>query len=197
MEPEKLPPTLPTGDYVLTNFRYLSVYNELVARIGQRQQTLTLFVAIFTGLVTAIVATREIFKTNHTTIVWIMIGFPFASIALTLLNYKYETLISILREYLAELEMVKGADAHYPSYNCSPTYMARANRSRYFHDLTCALLILAYNIAALGIYMSINSEMSPPNLVVVFGVGIVALACFGAHLCLKYVHYQPGQRKLG
>lgn len=51
---------IPCGDYVLTNFRYLSAYNELVARISQRQQTLALFVAIFTGLVTALIATKEL-----------------------------------------------------------------------------------------------------------------------------------------
>jgi hypothetical protein len=185
------PSPLPTGDYVLTNFRYLSVYNELVARIGQRQQTLTLFVAIFTGLVTAIVATREIFKTNPATIVWLMVGFPFASIALTLLNFKYETLISLLREYLAEQESIKDANLHYPSYNCSPAYMKRANRARYFHDLTCALLILAYNIAAIGIYSSITPETNPSFLVVTLGVGLTAVGCFAAHLCLRYVHYRP------
>lgn len=184
---------LPSGDYVLTNFRYLSVYNELVARISQRQQTLTLFVAIFTGLVTAVVATRDVFKTNHASIVWIMIGFPCASIALTLLNYKYELLLSILREYLADLERVKDAHLHYPSYNCDPAYLERANRARQFHDLTCAFLILAYNIAAIGIYISVCGEVVQPYPLVIGGVAVVGLACFVAHLCLRKVHYHPGK----
>jgi hypothetical protein len=181
---------LPTGDYVLTNFRYLSAYNELVARISQRQQTLTLFVAIFTGLVTAIVASREMFKANHPTVAWIMVGFPFASIALTMLNFKYEMLISLLREYLAELERVKDSHLSYPSYNCDPGYMKRANQARHFHDLTCAMLILAYNVAAIGIYMSLSGE-TESNQLVVWGVGIIAGACFVAHLCLRFVHYKP------
>lgn len=193
----QLPPATPppTGDYVLANFRYLSAYNELVVRISQRQQTLTLFVAIFTGLVTAVVATREIFKTNHASIVWIMVGFPFASIALTLLNYKYETLLSLLRHYLADLERVKDAHLHLPSYNCDVSYIEPANRARFFHDLTCAALILAYNTAAIGLYLSICGETTKPFSIVTVGVGLVALICFVAQLCLKFIHYHPKKRK--
>jgi hypothetical protein len=185
--------TSPTGDYVLTNFRYLSAYNELVARISQRQQTLTLFVAIFTGLVTAVVATRDVFRTSHSSIAWIMIGFPCASIALTLLNYKYELLLSILREYLADLEAVKDAHLHYPSYNHDPAYMERANNARQFHDLTCAVLILAYNAAAIGLYISICGTTVQPYPLVIWGVALTGLTCFVAHLFLRRVHYHPSK----
>ena len=150
----------PSGDYVLTNFRYLSAYNELVARISQRQQTLTLFVAIFTGLVTALIATKELFKTGDSTVEWIIAGFPFATISLTLLNYKYEQLISILREYLSDLEQVKDAHLFYPSYNCSEKYIKRANKARHFHDLTCATMIIAYNAVAIGIFQAISHTHS-------------------------------------
>ena len=179
----------PTGDYVLTNFRYLSAYNELVARISQRQQTLTLFVAIFTGLVSALIATREIFKINQVSIVWLMVGFPFASIALTMLNYKYESLISILREYLSDLERVKDAHLHFPSYNCDSRYLTRANRARHFHDLTCALLILAYNLVAIGIYNVIQQPPTQSGLFVQVGIGSVGLFCVIAHIRLRKAHY--------
>lgn len=181
----------PSGDYVLSNFRYLSAYNELVARIGQRQQSLALFVAIFTGLVTALILTREIFKSEHSAIVWLMIGFPMASLILTFLNYKYETLISLLRHHLADLERVKDAHLHFPSYNCDSGIMARANRARFFHDLTCAILILSYNTAAVGIYVSICEPSMPPNRLVTLGVGAVAFGCFIAHLWLRAIYYRP------
>ena len=179
----------PTGDYVLTNFRYLSAYNELVARISQRQQTLTLFVAIFTGLVSALIATREIFKFNQVSVVWLMVGFPFASIALTMLNYKYESLISILREYLSDLERVKDAHLHFPSYNCDSRYLTRANRARHFHDLTCALLILAYNLVAIGIYNVIQQPSTQSGLFVQIAIGAVGLFCVIAHIRLRKAQY--------
>jgi hypothetical protein len=178
--------TPPTGDYVLTNFRYLSAYNEVIARISQRQQTLTLFVAIFTGLVSALIATRDVFKGNQLSIVWLMVGFPCASITLTMLNYKYERLISILREYLADLERVGDAHLSLPSYNCSSHYVSRANRARHFHDLTCALLILAYNLVAIGLYHVIQQ---PSCVWVDIGVGAVGLMCVAAHFGLRKAHY--------
>jgi hypothetical protein len=184
-------PPVPAGDYVLANFRYLSAYNELVARISQRQHTLTLFVGIFSGLITALILTRDIFRTDHASIVWLMAGFPLASIILTFLNYKYETLISLLRSYLAELERVKGAQLAMPSYNCDADYMRKANRARYFHDLACAALLLAYNTAALGTYVSVCGHTLAPYKSVLALVGAIALACFIAHLQLRRIYYMP------
>lgn len=184
-------PPIPAGDYVLANFRYLSVYNELVARISQRQHTLTLFVGIFSGLITALILTRDIFRTDHASIAWLMAGFPMASIILTFLNYKYETLISLLRSYLAELERVKDAHLSMPSYNCDAAYMRKANHARYFHDLACAALLLAYNCAALGTYVSICGHAFQPFKPVIISVAATALACFIAQLQLKRIYYLP------
>ena len=182
---------LPSGDYVLANFRYLSAYNELVARIGQRQHTLALFVAIFTGLISALFFSRDIFRTDQHSIVWLMSGFPFATLVLTFLNYKYESLIGILRRYLADLERVQDAHLALPSYNCDPAYIWRANQARHFHDLACAVLILAYNIAAIGTYASLTGGESRPYPAVMFGIGAVALACTGAHLLMRRIYYRP------
>lgn len=189
MNPSSVP--APAGDYVLANFRYLAVYNELVARISQRQHTLTLFVGIFSGLITALILTRDIFRTDHASIAWLMAGFPMASIILTFLNYKYETLISLLRGYLAELERVKGVHLAMPSYNCDVGYMKKANRARYFHDLACAALLLAYNIAALGTYVSLCGHALTPYKSVLVFVPATALACFIAHLQLRRIYYMP------
>jgi hypothetical protein len=151
-------------------------------------------VAIFTGLVTALILTREIFRTDPDSIAWIMVGFPFASLSLTFLNIKYERLISLLRKYLAELERTKDGHLHFPSYNCSPEYMEKANQARYYHDLTCATLILAYNMAAIGIFHAISGPGSRNYLAVMIAVGLVAVGCFIAHLRMRSIYYRPAAR---
>lgn len=54
------------------------------------------------------------------------VGFPFASLVLAFLNLKYENLISLLRQYLAELERVSGAQDRLPSYNGDTAYNTAA-----------------------------------------------------------------------
>ncbi len=188
---------IPSGDYVFANYRYLTAYNECISRIGQRQQTLTLLVGIFSGLITALILTRDIFRTDHSAIVWLMAGFPMASIILTFLNYKYETLISLLRSYLAELERAKDAHLSMPSYNCDAGYMRKANPPRYFHDLACGAMLLAYNAAALGTYVSICGHAIRPYRTVLVPVAVTALACFIAHLQLRRIYYTPKRETPG
>lgn len=190
------PPTHPPisnigGEHVTANYRYIAAYNEVVARISQRQQTLTLFVAIFTGLVTALIASRELFRTQALALDWLMVGFPAASLSLTLLNSKYERLLSILRGYLAALERVRDAHLILPSYNCDTTLIGQANSARRHHDITCATLIVAYNLVALGIFSSITPSADAIYFAVLAGVGIVALACVVAHIRMGRSRYQP------
>lgn len=188
-----LPPPVASmgGERVAANYRYIAAYNEVVARISQRQQTLTLFVAIFTGLVTALVAGRDLLKGPGLTLDWLMLGFPAASVALTLLNTKYERLLSILRGYLAALERIGNAHEMLPSYNCDAGLIAQANTARRHHDLTCATLIVTYNGIAVGIF----SSLSPLNNALASGVlgliVIVALACVVTHFRMHRHRYQP------
>ena len=188
-----LPPPISTigGEHVAANYRYIAAYNEVVARISQRQQTLTLFVAIFTGLVTALIASRELFATKALALDWLMVGFPAASVALTLLNAKYERLLSILRGYLAALERVGGAHLLLPSYNCDVALIGQANAARRHHDITCALLIVAYNLVALGIFSSITPKADAMYFAVLAGVASVALTCVIAHIRMGRSRYQP------
>ena len=179
------------GEHVTANYRYIAAYNEVVARISQRQQTLTLFVAIFTGLVTALIASRELFRTQAMALDWLMVGFPAASISLSLLNSKYERLLSILRGYLAALERVRDAHLLLPSYNCDATLTAQANSARRHHDITCATLIVAYNLVALGIFSSITPVANAVYYAVLTGVGGVALVCAIAQIRMGGRRYQP------
>jgi hypothetical protein len=181
------------GEHVTANYRYIAAYNEVVARISQRQQTLTLFVAIFTGLVTALVAGRDLFRMQAVALDWLMIGFPAASVALTMLNSKYERLLSILRGYLASLERVHNAHLLLPSYNCNIDLVSQANAARRQHDLTCATLIIAYNVVALGIYYSVASHQDLAFMAVLAVVASVALACVVAHARLGRVRYMPSK----
>jgi len=181
------------GEHVSANYRYIAAYNEVVARISQRQQTLTLFVAIFTGLVTALVAGRDLFRMQAVALDWLMIGFPAASVALTMLNSKYERLLSILRGYLASLERVQNAHLLLPSYNCNVDLVSQANAARRQHDLTCATLIIAYNVVALGIYYSVASHQDFAFMAVLAVVASVALACVVAHARLGKVRYVPSK----
>lgn len=188
------PPVLDIGgEHVSANYRYIAAYNEVVARISQRQQTLTLFVAIFTGLVTAFIAGRDLFRAQPVALDWLMMGFPAASISLTLLNTKYERLISILRAYLASLERVGGAQAVLPSYNCDVRVIGQANAARRQHDFTCATLIMAYNAVALGIYDSIATQDGIAFAAVFMVVATVALACIVAHVRLSRSQYRPAE----
>lgn len=181
------------GEHVTANYRYIAAYNEVVARISQRQQTLTLFVAIFTGLVTAFIAGRDLFRSQPMALDWLMMGFPAASISLTSLNRKYERLISILRRYLASLERVREAHKVLPSYNCDPGVIGEANAARRQHDFTCATLIAAYNAVALGIYDSIAPRDGVAFIAVFLVVVIVALGCIVAHVRLSQSQYRPAQ----
>lgn len=179
------------GEHVTANYRYIAAYNEVVARISQRQQTLTLFVAIFTGLVTALVASRDLFRTQALALDWLMVGFPAAALALTLLNRKYERLLSILRGYLGALERVCDAHLILPSYNCDAGLVQQANLARRGHDYTCATLIVAYNVVALGIFCSITPHEGFGFYAVLIGVGAVALGTLVAHLQLTRFHFTP------
>ena len=193
--PAPLQPPLPNigGEHVTANYRYIAAYNEVVARISQRQQTLTLFVAIFTGLVTALIASRDLFRAQSLALDWLMAGFPAASVALSLLNAKYERLLSILRGYLAALEQVREAHRLLPSYNCDPVLISQANYARRNHDFTCATLIMAYNAVALGIFSSISPVHDALFFGVMAAVGLAALAAVLMHLSLGRVRYQPAQ----
>lgn len=175
-------------DSLMTNFRYLAAYNELVARISQRQQSLILFVAIFSGLMTSLLALKDWLRIEPQHFEWFMVGFPFASIALTMLNLKYEKLISILRAYLAELEQVGDAHLQLPSLNSDPGRMKQANGARYFHDLTCAMMILSYNGVAFSIYHGIQA--GPDQIWVESILVLSTIACVGVHLAMGRYHYQ-------
>lgn len=173
---------------LIANFRYLAVYNELVARISQRQQSLILFVAVFSGLMTSMLALKNELLLSPLKFEGMLLAFPLASLALTLLNLKYEKLISILRAYLAELEQVADAHLRLPSLNSDSGRIAEANDARKFHDWTCGLMILSFNGVALVVYLGFSQ--GPQQRWVALGVAFAAVCCALAHVLMARYHYK-------
>ncbi|HEY8966651.1 MAG TPA: hypothetical protein VIM58_09415, partial [Candidatus Methylacidiphilales bacterium] len=128
------------NDHVSANYRYIAAYNEVTARISQRQQALTLYVSLVVGLLAALVATRNLGAAGGSGGgggagggeygQWLLYGFPVASACLTFLNFKYEQIITNLRRFLSELERLNNPDLALPSYNTHPEWATRANRGR-------------------------------------------------------------------
>lgn len=132
------------------NYRFIAAYQEVNARIVQRQQALALYVTLVVSLLAALVALRPAPGGVEPPIEWLILGFPVASICLALLNYKAERAISNLRTFLSALERLGDAHRSLPSYNTEPRWSEGANRARRFHDYATAMLAAGGNAIGLG-----------------------------------------------
>ena len=137
--------TAPTVD---ANYRFIAAYQEVNARIVQRQQALALYVTMVVSLLAALVALKPAPGGREIPVEWLLTGFPVASICLAFLNYKSERAISNLRAFMSELEQLDDAHLRLPSYNTDARWSASANQARRFHDVTTTFLALGGN--ALG-----------------------------------------------
>ncbi|MDR7307407.1 hypothetical protein [Rhodoferax saidenbachensis] len=130
------------------NYRFIAAYQEVNARINQRQQALALYVTMVVSLLAALVALKPVPGAKETPVEWLLLGFPVASVCLAFLNYKAERAISNLRSFMAELEQLGNAHLSLPSYNTEARWADGANHARRFHDLATTCLALGGN--ALG-----------------------------------------------
>lgn len=127
--------------HVDANYRFIAAYQEVNARITQRQQALALYVTLVVSLLAALVALRG----QHgggLPVEWLVLGFPIAAACLALLNHKSERAITNLRRFLSELEQADDAHLRLPSYNSELRWAEEANRARRFHDHACAVLVV-------------------------------------------------------
>lgn len=148
-----------TKPYVVdANYRFIAAYQEVNARITQRQQALTLYVSLVLSLLAALVALRPAEGGAEPPVEWLILGFPVASLALSFLNYKAELAITNLRHFLAVLERLNEAHLQLPSYNTDPSWARGANRARRFHDYTAAVLAAGGNAAGLGAALAIYPQ---------------------------------------
>jgi hypothetical protein len=182
----------PASDHVAANYRYIAAYNEVTARIAQRQQSLVFYASLVFGLLAALLASRKADGSAGASSFWILYGFPIASACLTLLNFKYELTIANLRRFLAELERFNNTELVLPSFNISPQWARQANAGRRYHDYASALLIAAGNGVALGIVVSVSSFDALIHSVPAWATGLTAVAAIGAHLFLAGWSYRPG-----
>ncbi|SDT91238.1 hypothetical protein SAMN05444156_0675 [Verrucomicrobium sp. GAS474] len=181
----------PEHDHVAANYRYIAAYNEVTARVAQRQQSLVFYSTLVFGLLAALLGTRRPDGTASTASFWILYGFAIASACLTLLNFKYELTIANLRRFLSELESLNNPGLVLPSFNLQPQWAKGANAGRRFHDYTSALLIAAGNGVALGLLFANSASEVFWHAPAVWITGLTAVAAIVAHLRLAALSYKP------
>jgi hypothetical protein len=137
------------------NYRFIAAYNEVNARVTQRQQALALYVSLIVSLLAALVALRPSSSATQAPVEWLILGFPVASVCFAFLNYKAEKAITNLRTFLSMLERLGGANEHLPSYNTDPKWSRNANKARRYHDYAVAVLVAGGNLVGLGAANSI------------------------------------------
>lgn len=175
------------------NYRFIAASNEVNARIAQRQQTLAIYVTLVLGLVAALFGFRTGVSTTGGTlpIQTLAFGFPIASIGLVLLNIRSELTLRNLRSFLAALEQLDDAHLRLPSYNTERRWSESANRARRLYDFTAAILVLSSNaVALLALARAFPSEMDTRSPVM-WIIGLVALICVAALLCMPRLAYRP------
>ena len=148
-----------TTKYIVdANYRFIAAYQEVNARINQRQQALALYVTLVVSLLAALVALKPGAGGADVPVEWLVAGFPVASICLAFLNYKAERAITNLRRFLSALEQLNNAHEDLPSYNTHPTWAMGANKARRFHDYASAVLVAGGNAIGLGAVAKIYPE---------------------------------------
>lgn len=153
--------------YVDANYRFIAAYQEVNARIAQRQHTLALYVTLLVSLLAALVALKPGDTGRQLPIEWIVLGFPVASMCFAFLNYKAELAITNLRQFLSTLERLDNAHETLPSYNTDPKWAISANKARRFHDFASAVLVAGGNAIGLGIFFKIYPERSADSALIV------------------------------
>lgn len=148
--------TKPT--HVDANYRFIGAYQEVNARIAQRQQALALYITLVVSMLAALVALSSSKNPSQVPVQWVMLGFPVASLCLAFLNYKAERAITNLRNFLSALEQLNNAHDELPSYNTHHQWAFGANKARRFYDYASAVLVIGGNVIGLGTVMSIYPD---------------------------------------
>ena len=140
------------------NYRFIGAYQEVNARIAQRQQALALYATLVVSLLAALVALKPSEGKGAVPVEWLLLGFPVASVCLAFLNYKAERAITNLRRFLSALERLDNAHENLPSYNTHPQWADGANKARRFHDYASAVLVAGGNAIGLGAVITIYPQ---------------------------------------
>lgn len=177
--------------HVDANYRFIAAYQEVNARIAQRQQALSLYITLVVSLLAALVALKPGANAGTLPIEWLILGFPVASLCLAMLNYKAERAITNLRRFLSTLERLDNAHEQLPSYNTDSHWARGANKARKMHDLTAAILVAGSNGIAIGAAWHIYPERIAENPLTLWITALVALFSLIAILITPRWSYRP------
>lgn len=144
--------------FVDANYRFIAAYQEVNARIVQRQQSLALFVTLTATLLAGLLALHPGSSGHQLPVEWLVFGFPVTSLCLAFLNYKAERAITNLRSFLSALEKLDEAHARLPSYNTDPRWAHGVNKVRRFHDIAAAVLATGANAIGIGVVLQLYPE---------------------------------------
>lgn len=144
--------------FVDANYRFIAAYQEVNARIVQRQQSLALFVTLTASLLAGLLALHPGSSGHQLPVEWLVFGFPVTSLCLAFLNYKAERAITNLRSFLSALEKLEEAHTRLPSYNTDPRWAHGVNKVRRFHDLAAAVLATGANAIGIGVVLQLYPE---------------------------------------
>lgn len=177
--------------HVDANYRFIAAYQEVNARITQRQQALAMYVTLVVSLLAALVALRGQ-PGRGLPVEWLVLGFPIAAVCLALLNHKSERAITNLRHFLSELEQVEAAHWHLPSFNTEARWAQEANRARRFHDHACCVLVAGGSAVGLASAWSLYPDRFTASAWPLW-ISIVMTTCsVVAILYGSRWHYRPG-----
>jgi hypothetical protein len=172
------------------NYRFIAAYQEVNARITQRQHALVLYVTLVVSLLASLVALKSS-SADRSPIEWLVLGFPMASMALAFLNYKVERAITNLRRFLSALEQLGDAHKYLPSYNTDPQWSEDANKARRFHDYAAAGLVIGSNGLGIIAFIEIYPERMQDSIVVLSVSTLVTLISVAILLVNPRWSYKP------
>lgn len=175
------------------NYRFIAAYNEVNARITQRQQALALYVTLVVSLLAALVALKSGEARGEVPVEWLMLGFPVASLSLAFLNYKAESAITNLRRFLSALEQLDNAHDELPSYNTHQKWAIGANKARRFHDYATAVLVAGGNLIGLGAVLKIYPQRISESSLALWLSVLIATASVLAVLLSPQWGFTPDQ----
>ncbi|CAG0954652.1 hypothetical protein MTYP_00389 [Methylophilaceae bacterium] len=182
---------MPIKSIVDANYRFIAAYQEVNARIAQRQHALALYITLTVSLLAALVALKPGEGSGQLPIEWLVLGFPVASTCLAFLNYKAERAITNLRHFLSTLERLGSAHESLPSYNTDPRWAMGANKARRFHDFAAAVLVAGGNAIGLGAVIKIYPDRMAENPLAIWITAAVAIFSFVALLLIPRWSYKP------
>jgi len=177
------------------NYRFIADYQEVNARIVQRQQALTLYVTLTASLLAGLFALHPGDASRQLPVEWLVFAFPVTTLCLAFLNYKTERAITNLRSFLASLERLGNAHHQLPSYNTDPRWANGVNKVRRFHDYAAAVLASGANGIGIGVVLRLYPERLAGQPLIVSLLTVAAVLSVSALLIIPRWSYRPPEEE--